>query len=105
MTSSPGDPHPETVVRLPADFEAPPEPEVTKPGRLHGMFIGGMAVSALVGVAGMFILITVGWPDSVRRYIIALIFLAGVSFLACASAAVLSAARDTYPAQESKPLD
>ena len=92
-------------MQLPADFEPPPEPEVTKPGRLHGLFIAGMAVSALVGVAGMFVFITIGWPESVRRYIIALIFLAGIAFLACASAAVLSAARDTYPAQEGKPLD
>ena len=67
------------------------------------MFIGGMAVSALVGVAALFAFITVGWPESVRRYIIALFFFAGIAFLACASAAVFSAARDTYPTRGGNP--
>ena len=61
------------------------------------MFIGGMAVSALVGVAALFAFITVGWPEGIRRFIIVLFFLSGIVFLGCASAAVFSAARDTYP--------
>jgi hypothetical protein len=104
LSESSGDSE-ETVVRLPAGYEPPPEPASAPPGRLHGTFIAGMAISALVGVAAMFLFITVGWPDGVRRYIIALIFVAGVLFLACASAAVLSAARDTYPVREGEPLD
>lgn len=92
-------------MRLPADYEPPPEPEPAAPGRLHGMFIGGMAVAALTGVVALFAYITVGWPESIRRYIIALFFFAGIAFLACASAAVFSAARDTYPTRGGQPLD
>lgn len=69
------------------------------------MFIAGMAISALVGVATLFAFITVAWPESIRRYIIALFFFAGVAFLACASAAVFAAARDTYATESRKPLD
>ena len=104
MTGAPSEPTDEDkVVRLPADYEPPPEPPPAPPGKLHGIFIGGMAVSALVGVAALFAFITVGWPDSVRRYIIGLFFFAGIAFLACASAAVFSAARDTYPTRGGKP--
>ena len=104
MTAGPAEPSGEDkVVRLPADYEPPPEPPPAPPGKLHGIFIGGMAVSALVGVAALFAFITVGWPDSVRRYIIGLFFFAGIAFLACASAAVFSAARDTYPTRGGKP--
>lgn len=104
MTTGPTKPSGEDkVVRLPADYEPPPEPPPAPPGKLHGIFIGGMAVSALVGVAALFAFITVGWPDGVRRYIIGLFFFAGIAFLACASAAVFSAARDTYPTRTGKP--
>lgn len=103
MTTPPSVPEDETVVRLPADYEPPPEPAPAPPGRLHGMFIGGMAVSALVGVAALFAFITVGWPENIRRYIIALFFFAGIVFLACASAAVFTAARDTYPTRGGNP--
>lgn len=103
MTESPPGPDDDRVIRLPADYEAPPEPAPARPGRLHGIFIGGMATSALVGVAALFAFITVGWPESIRRYIIALFFFAGIAFLACASAAVFSAARDTYPSRGGKP--
>lgn len=103
MTTTPAEPpSQDKVVRLPAGYEPPPEPPPAPPGRLHGIFIGGMAVSALVGVAALFAFITVGWPDSVRRYIIGLFFFAGIAFLACASAAVFSAARDTYPTHGGK---
>jgi hypothetical protein len=64
-----------------------------------------MAVSALVGVVALFAFITVGWPDPVRRGLIVTFFLAGIAFLACASAAVFSAARDTYPGRGGQPLD
>ncbi len=103
MTPSPQEPPAgDKVVRLPADYEPPANPPPAPPGRLHGMFIGGMAVSALVGVAALFAFITVGWPETIRRYIIGLFFFAGISFLACASAAVFSAARDTYPTRSGK---
>lgn len=103
MTSTPEGDGVDKVVPHPAGYEPPPEPPPAPPGRLHGVFIGGMAVSALVGVASIFAFITVGWPDSVRRYIIALFFFAAISFLACASAAVFSAARDTYPTRGGNP--
>lgn len=103
MTQPPTESDGDKVVRLPADYEPPPEPAPGPPGRLHGIFIGGMATSALVGVAALFAFITVGWPENIRRYIIALFFFAGIAFLACASAAVFSAARDTYPTRGGKP--
>ncbi len=94
------------VVQLPGDYEpAPDEEKVSPPGRLHGIFITGMAVSALVGVASMFAFITVGWPERVGRYVIALFLFSGLVFLACASAAVFTAARDTYPTRRGNPLD
>lgn len=102
MTSS-ADDDAEKVVRLPADYEPPPGAPPAPPGKLHGIFIGGMAILALVGVAALFAFITVGWPENVRRYIIALFFFAGIAFLACASAAVFSAARDTYPSRGGNP--
>lgn len=105
MTTPSSEPAGEKVVRLPADFEPEPEPAPAPPSRLHGMFIAGMAISALIGVAALFAFITVGWPESIRRYIIALFFFAGVAFLACASAAVFTAARDTYATRGGKPLD
>lgn len=105
MTAPPSEPQDENVVPLEAGYEPAPEPVPAPPGRLHGTFIGGMAVSALIGVAALFAFITIGWPESIRRYIIGVFFFAGIVFLACASAAVFSAARDTYPERGSKPLD
>lgn len=86
------------VIRLPPDRD--PEPEIeqpTPPGRLHGAFIGGMATSALIGTAAMFAFITVGWPEDTQRYVVAVMVVAVVAFLTCASAAVFTAARETYP--------
>jgi hypothetical protein len=98
-------PEQDRIVRLPNEYEPPPPPPPSSPGRLHGLSIGGMAVSALVGVAALFAFITVGWPDPVRRILVVTFFLAGIAFLACASAAVFTAARDTYPGRGGQPLD
>lgn len=88
------------VIRLPPDRDPESEVEqVTPPGRLHGAFIGGMATSALVGTAAMFAFITVGWPEDTQRYVVAVMIVAVVVFLTCASAAVFTAARETYPAR------
>ncbi len=96
----------EKVVRLPSDYEPVPEPQkVSRPGRLHGTFIAGMALSALVGVVSMFAYITVGWPENIGRYVIGLFFVSGIVFLTCASGAVFSAARDTYPTRGGNHLD
>ena len=88
------EPH-ENVVRLPK--EPPPVPDPTPPGRLHGLAIGGMAVSALVGIVAMLVFITVRWPGNTGRVMVGAFVLSGLGFLTCASLAVLTAARDTYP--------
>ncbi|HJR44397.1 MAG TPA: hypothetical protein VJ927_02210 [Actinomycetota bacterium] len=86
------------VLRLPPERDPEPVPEASSPpGRLHGAFIAGMAVSALIGTAAMFVFITVGWPESTQRYVVGIMIVAVLSFLTCASAAVFTAARETYP--------
>jgi hypothetical protein len=57
-----------------------------------------MAVSALVGTASMLAFATVHWTGAAGHYVIGIVVLAAVGFLACASAAVFTAARDTYAA-------
>ena len=85
------------VVRLPGEGPRPePTPPPTPPGRLHGFAIAGMGISALIGVAAVLAFITVSWPEETSRYVVAVFLGAGVIFLACASTAVFSAARDTY---------
>ena len=79
------------VVRLPQ--EPPPAASPTPPGRLHGLAIAGMAVSALVGIVAMLIFITV---SNTGRVMVVAFVLSGLGFLTCASLAVLTAARDTY---------
>ena len=74
----------------------PPPVSPTPPGRLHGFAIAGMAASAFVGIASLFMFATVNWPGSVGRVLLAIFFLAAVGFVSCASIAVFSAARDTY---------
>ena len=82
------------VVRLPGD---PPEvPPPSAPGRAHGLAIAGMGISALVGVVALLTFITVTLTDDFRRYAIGVFMFSGLVFLACASSAVFSAARDTY---------
>ncbi|MDQ3940833.1 MAG: hypothetical protein M3238_05735 [Actinomycetota bacterium] len=85
------------VVPLPGEGP-PPEPvvEPSPPGRLHGLAIAGMGISALVGVAAVLAFITISWPRDMSRYVVAVFLGAGLAFLTCASIAVFSAARDTY---------
>lgn len=56
-----------------------------------------MAISALIGIASMLAFITVTWPDGMGRYVIVVFVASIVAFMTCASIAVFSAARDTYP--------
>ena len=85
------------VVKLPGDPRPPePAPPPSRPSRMHGAAIAGMGISAIVGVFAMLALITVTWPDSVARVVIGICVLSGLAFLTFASAAVFSAARDTY---------
>jgi hypothetical protein len=60
------------------------------------MAITGMAASALVGIASLFLFATVHWPGQISRVILAIFFFSALGFVASASAAVFSAARDTY---------
>ena len=85
------------VVRLPGGTPTEPDQPASRPGRLHGAAIAGMAVSALVGIAAMIAFITVRWPEDTGRYVVTILIIAGVSFLMSASIAVFAAARDTYP--------
>lgn len=102
--ATPGDE--EKIVLLPGAAEEPPSPAPpSPPGRLHGLFIGGMAASALVGIVAVFGFITVGWPKDAARVIMAVFFAALIVFLGCASAAVFTAARDTYPRRGGQHLD
>jgi hypothetical protein len=70
---------------------------VRRPGRLHGLAIGGMALSALLGITTMIAFVTIGWPGDSGRVLIGVFIGAVVGFMSCASIAVFSAARDTYP--------
>ncbi|MDQ3986490.1 MAG: hypothetical protein M3280_08335 [Actinomycetota bacterium] len=63
---------------------------------MHRLAISGMALSALTGILAMLAFITVTWPGDTGRYVIAVFVGSGIGFLACASTAVFSAARDTY---------
>jgi hypothetical protein len=90
------------VVPLPDSHMHHAEEPVSPPGRLHGLSIAGMAVCALVGIVAMFAFVTINWGTS-GRYVVGAFIAAGVGFLACASIAVLTAARDTYPRKRSIP--
>ena len=74
----------------------PPPAPASPPGRIHGIAITCMAASAFLGIASLFMFATVNWPGSIGRVILAVFFLSAVGFVASASAAVFSAARDTY---------
>lgn len=79
--------------------EPPPEPPPPRPSGLHGLAVTGMSVSALVGIVVLFVSIGVGLPAGPRRATIAIVVGAAIVFLACASTAVFTAARDTYPSR------
>ncbi len=88
------------VVPLGIEGPAQPPPPLVRHSALHTFAISGMSVSALVGIVVLFLSIGIGLPDGGRRVAIAIVVGAGVVFLACASTAVLTAARDTYPSAE-----
>lgn len=90
------------VVPLGKDPEPEPELPPTPPGKIHGLAIAGMAMSALVAILAGFLFIAIGWPGNTGKVVASIGFLGGVSFLVCASAAVFTAARDTYARSEHK---
>ncbi len=84
---------------VPLGVEPPAEPPPARPSGLHGLAITGMSVSALVGICVLFLSIGIGLPAGGRRVATAIVVGAAVVFLACASTAVFTAARDTYPSR------
>lgn len=76
----------------------PPPPPLPR-STLHSLAVNGMSLSALVGICVLFFSIGVGLPDGGRRVAMAIIVGAVVVFLACASTAVFTAARETYPSR------
>ena len=92
----------DSVVPLPSGY-VPPEPSASRPGVLHGAATISMAAFAIIGFLAMLAFVTVGWPGTSGRYVIAVIVFAGVGFLASAAIAVFAAARDTYPSRSIPP--
>ncbi|HEU4488457.1 MAG TPA: hypothetical protein VFS38_04135 [Actinomycetota bacterium] len=64
---------------------------------LHATATTGVAVFAVTGVLALLAFVTVGWPEDTGRYVMAIIIGSLIGVVACASAAVFTAARDTYP--------
>ena len=83
------------VVPLPGAGDAQPE-EPPEPRRLdlHGIAIAGMALSALCGIAALFLFATVTWPGSIGRYLITGFVISVLVFLVCSAAAIFGAARN-----------
>ena len=80
-----------------APLEQQPETRATPLGRLHSIATAGMALFAIVGALSILAFITVSWPADSGRYLWIVFVSCIVGFIACASAAVLAAAKDTYP--------
>lgn len=104
MTESPprGPARDQPVVPLPHDAP-PPAPRPSGPGRLHGLAIAGIAISALAGITSTLAFVTIRWPGSTSRYLIAVLFMSVILFVVSAATAVLTAARDTYVRRGSGP--
>jgi hypothetical protein len=68
----------------------------TRQGPLHRAAIAAMTICAIVGILSMLAFITVSWPDDTGRYVVGVFIGSGIGFLASASIAVFSAARETY---------
>lgn len=90
--------HPDNVVSLgKAPIVEPTPVAAMRPQKpLHRAAIAGMTICAIVGILSMLAFITVSWPEESGRYMIAVFIGSGVGFLASASIAVFSAARETY---------
>lgn len=94
--------NPPNVVPLGAELadghgaEPAPSPPTS---RLHASAIAGMALFALFGIGSMLAFVTVRWTGAAGRVVIGAVVFSAIAFLVCASAAVFTAARDTYAAQ------
>lgn len=89
------------VVPLGAERHDDPPPPPRAHSTLHTLAVSGMSLSALVGICVLFLSIGIGLPAGGRRASIVIVVGAAVVFLACASTAVFTAARETYPARAS----
>ena len=67
-----------------------------RPAGLHGVATAGMALCAVVAILAGIAFLTVGWPGRSGRVVIAIMVGGVLGFLACGSATVFVAARDTY---------
>jgi len=56
-----------------------------------------MASFAIIGILATLAFITVWWPGTSGRRVIAVVVISLVGFMTSAAAAILAAARDTYP--------
>ena len=89
--------HSDNVVSLGKAPVVEPAPVATRPqGALHRAAIAAMTICAIVGILSMLAFITVSWPEESSRYVVAVFIGSGIGFLASASIAVFSAARETY---------
>lgn len=99
------DERPDNVARL--GVEPPPEapPPVSRPSRLHGLSISGLAFFALTGIVCLFLSATVDVSgDSAEGFLVG-VAVSALGFLVCAAVAVFTAARDTYATGRKGPGD
>jgi hypothetical protein len=89
---------PDVVPLRPQVPRPAPEPvaPAPRPGGLHAVATAGMALCALIVILSGIAFLTIGWPGRTGRVVIAVGMGGVIGFLACVSAAVLTAARDTY---------
>lgn len=80
--------------------QQPPAPR--RSAGLHGIATAGMALCAVVAIVSFSAWLTIGWPGRSGRVVIAIMVCGTIGFLSCASAAVLSAARNTYARPEKR---
>jgi len=92
------------VVSLPGEQIATPQAPIPtrSTSTLHTAAVAGMALSAFIGIAAVLAFISISWPGDTGRFVIAVCIGAAISFMACASIAVFSAARDSYPRRGSR---
>ena len=90
--------HRDVVPLRPGAPEPSPEPPrpLRRPSGLHAVATAGMALCAVVVILSGIAFLTIGWPGQSGRVVIAVGMGGVIGFLACVSAAVLTAARDTY---------
>jgi hypothetical protein len=92
------------IVPLPRREPIPEEMRSPPPRRLglHGFATAGMALCAVVAIVAGLAFLTIGWPGRSGRIVIAIGVGAVLGFLTCMSAAVFTAARDTYARPDSR---